>query len=92
MKFKTKFLISILVFIHVAKGCTWTRGQSCYDLVLDQQLSFYEADEFCRLSNGHLAAVESPEEDDFLRVRLLYHHGLIMEEGKTEIYYWIGGI
>ena len=61
-------------------SCTWSRGGSCYSLV-NTVLSFWEALSYCNtVHRGSLVAINSKEEDDFLRARLLDLYGY--EEGN----------
>ena len=64
----------VLIVICTGEACTWTYSGSCYNLVNSKQ-SFWAAEAYCNtIYNGHLAAVTSQEEDDFLRARLIDLH------------------
>ena len=79
-------LILSIVFLQSASicfACTWIRGNSCYTLV-KHEYDFFEAETNCRENfNGHLLAINSREEDDFIRARLLDEHMLYC-------WWWIG--
>jgi len=68
-------LALILVFCSLSIGgfecCTWTLGNSCYTFV-SSTLPFWSAETECSVAyGGHLVAVTTQEEDDFLRMRLI---------------------
>ena len=71
MKLPT-IIIPIFCLIINAKSCTWTFNGSCYNFDPNVQLPFFDAENYCAVNHGgHLAAITSKEEDDFLRSRLL---------------------
>merc|ERR1711973_491476 len=92
------FLLIWFVFsiASTSFACTWTRGNSCYNLV-ETGFTFWEGETYCNVMfNGHLLAINSMQEDDFIRARLLDLHytsnvwwiGLAKAEGKWK---WTSG-
>ena len=81
-----KLILSIVFSLQSASicfACTWIRGNSCYTLVRGE-FKFLEAETYCRENfNGHLLAINSMEEDDFIRARLLDEH-------RSSGWWWIG--
>jgi|ERR1711909_73678 len=56
------------------QSCTWTYGHSCYNLV-EQPLGFYDAENMCNIKHsGHLIAITSEDESNFLTVKLLKYY------------------
>ena len=72
-----KLFLLILLFFSIAStsfACTWTRGNSCYNLV-ETSHTFWEGETYCNVVfNGHLLAINTMEEDDFIRARLMDLH------------------
>ena len=73
-------LISVFFLTFVATGvsssCTWQLGNSCYHYV-KQLEEFWAAEAYCNtIYNGHLLAINSQEENDFIMSRLLETHDL----------------
>ena len=73
-------LISVFFLIFVAtevsSSCTWQLGDSCYHYV-KQEEQFWAAEAYCNtIYNGHLLAINSEEENDFIMGRLLETHNL----------------
>ena len=74
------FMISVLFWIFVATGvsssCTWQIRDSCYHYV-KQAEKFWDAEAYCITNyNGHLLAINSQEENDFILTRLMETHNL----------------
>ena len=70
------FLLILFVFsiASTSFACTWTRGNSCYNLV-ETEFTFWEGETYCNVVfNGHLLAINTMEEDDFIRARLMDLH------------------
>ena len=70
------FLLILFVFsiASTSFACTWTRGNSCYNLV-ETEFSFWEGETYCSVMfNGHLLTINSMQEDDFIRARLMDFH------------------
>ena len=75
----------IILLISVANGvsssCTWQLGDSCYHYVKHME-EFWAAEAYCStIYNGHLMAIDSREENDFIMARLLETHEL---DGKIQ--------
>ena len=73
-------LISVFLLIfgatEVSSSCTWQRGNSCYHYV-KQEEEFWAAEAYCNtIYDGHLLAINSQEENDFIMSRLLETHDL----------------
>jgi len=67
------------------RECTWTYNGSCYYLS-DHKEEFFAAESECAVKYaGHLIAVTSEEESNFIAVQLLN------EFGSYPILLWIGG-
>ena len=71
------FLIFVAsVATEVNASCTWQLGNSCYHYV-KQLEEFWAAEAYCNtIYNGHLLAINSQEENDFIMSRLLETHNL----------------
>ena len=66
----------IFVAMEVSSSCTWQLGDSCYHYV-KQAEEFWAAEAYCNtIYNGHLLAINSQEENDFIMSRLLETHNL----------------
>ena len=66
----------IFVAMEVSSSCTWQLGDSCYHYV-KQTEEFWAAEAYCNtIYNGHLLAINSQEENDFIMSRLLETHNL----------------
>ena len=69
------FLIFVTTDV-VSSSCTWEFRNSCYHNV-KQELDFWTAEDYCNtVYNGHLLAINSQEENDFIMSRLLETHNL----------------
>ena len=64
-------------------SCTLSFDDSCYNWVRDS-LKFWEAEAFCNsIYQGHLLAINTREEHDFIRGRLFDSHLSDSMEGNT---------
>ena len=68
-----RFLMATFVsLIAKSLACSWTYNGSCYNFISEEKLSFFEAEYYCVVNHGgHLVAINSLEEDNFIRTQLL---------------------
>ena len=67
-----------LIFVanEVNSYCTWQLRDSCYHYV-KQAEQFWDAEAYCNtVYNGHLLAINTQEENDFILTRLMETHNL----------------
>merc|ERR1711976_1025132 len=64
----------------------------CYDYISEEKLNFFDAEYYCAVNHdGHLAAITSLEEDNFIRAKLLDLYDEFDDMSQT-IDIWIGGV
>jgi len=64
-------IIFVSGICSLASACTWSHDGSCYNYV-KQGLDFWPAETYCNtMYGGHLVAINSQEESDFITGRLL---------------------
>ena len=69
-------LFLICVTTEVSSACTWQLRDSCYHYV-KQKEQFWAAEAHCNTNyNGHLLAINTQEENDFILTRLMETHNL----------------
>ena len=73
-------LVSVFFLIFVAtevrSSCTWQLRDSCYHYV-KQAEQFWDAEAYCNTNyDGHLLAINTQEENDFILTRLMETHNL----------------
>ena len=75
---KLIFIFWLGTLVINVKACTWIFEGSCYNL-MHEGLEFWASEAYCNsIYNGHLAAITTKAEDDFIRARLLdthFHNG-----------------
>ena len=65
-------MATIVSLIAKSLACSWTYNGSCYNFISEEKLSFFEAEYYCVVNHGgHLVAINSLEEDNFIRTQLL---------------------
>ena len=98
-------LFLICVTTEVSSACTWQLRDSCYHYV-KQKEQFWAAEAHCNTNyNGHLLAINSQEENDFILTRLMETHNLESTTSKIifdftkkkdnfidDNHFWIGAI
>ena len=99
MKFIVKCIFAFASFCFVnTEPCTWFYQNSCYHHV-EHRETFWGAEAYCdTLYGGHLLAINSQQENDFISARLLengwifddnqWHIGLIREDSTWR---WTSG-
>ena len=64
--------VLLLAFLVETEACTWTYDGSCYNYVTSSHQNFWAAEAYCNtIYNGHLLSIESQDEDNFVRSKLL---------------------
>ena len=64
-------LIGSFLLILVNSECTWTRGDSCYNLVDEVKTQAQAQTDCVEIYKGNLVSITSQDEDDFIRARYL---------------------
>ena len=80
---KNILVFAILSFVK-AEPCTWLYQNSCYHHV-EHRETFWGAEAYCNtLYGGHLLAINSNDENDYISARLL-ENGWIFDDNQWHI-------